>query len=85
MITTVRQYWSLGVAVSLCTYAILTSLWLSVSVALGDYCDVADVVLDMRDYRCHDITEEARKVAEEIPSVVIQHEGKHWHSQVFLS
>lgn len=40
----------------------------------GDYCDVADVVLEMRDYSCYDITPDARKVAEEVPSMVTQHE-----------
>ncbi len=41
----------------------------------GDYCDVADNVLEMRDYQCYDITEAARHVAQEIPSVVADHEG----------
>ncbi|GJE89560.1 hypothetical protein PsYK624_056630 [Phanerochaete sordida] len=40
----------------------------------GDYCDVADLVLEMRDYLCYDITETARKIAAEIPSTVTQHE-----------
>ena len=35
------------------------------SITIGDYCDVADVVLEMRDYKCYDITEEARKVVED--------------------
>ncbi|EKM61524.1 uncharacterized protein PHACADRAFT_180634 [Phanerochaete carnosa HHB-10118-sp] len=41
----------------------------------GDYCDVADLVLEMRDYGCYDITEEARRIAEEVPSVVTQYEA----------
>ncbi|KZT00018.1 uncharacterized protein LAESUDRAFT_739770 [Laetiporus sulphureus 93-53] len=40
----------------------------------GDYCDVADLVLEMRDYCCYDITAVARQVAQEIPSVVSQYE-----------
>ncbi|PCH34497.1 hypothetical protein WOLCODRAFT_148538 [Wolfiporia cocos MD-104 SS10] len=36
----------------------------------GDYCDVADLVLEMRQYQCYDITEKAREIAQEIPSVV---------------
>ncbi|CAL1693821.1 unnamed protein product [Somion occarium] len=40
----------------------------------GDYCDVADLVLEMRNYECHDITDAARKVAQEIPSVVSWYE-----------
>ncbi|KAI0073033.1 hypothetical protein K474DRAFT_1775012 [Panus rudis PR-1116 ss-1] len=40
----------------------------------GDYCDVADLVLEMRNYQCYDITERARQVAQEIPSVVSSHE-----------
>ncbi|KAI0070298.1 hypothetical protein K474DRAFT_1632027 [Panus rudis PR-1116 ss-1] len=40
----------------------------------GDYCDVADLVLEMRNYQCYDITEKARQVAQEIPSVVSSHE-----------
>ena len=46
----------------------------------GDYCDVADLVLEMRDYQCYDVTEEARKIAEEIPSVVSSYEGKPLNS-----
>ncbi|KAI0964635.1 hypothetical protein AcW1_001409 [Taiwanofungus camphoratus] len=40
----------------------------------GDYCDVADLVLEMRRYQCYDITEAARIVAKEIPSVVSSHQ-----------
>jgi len=40
----------------------------------GDYCDVADLVLEMRHYQCHDITAAARLVAAEIPSAVSVHE-----------
>lgn len=43
--------------------------------APGDYCDVADLVLEMRDYRCYDITEAAKQIAQEIPSAVPEHEG----------
>ncbi|TFK84096.1 hypothetical protein K466DRAFT_554088 [Polyporus arcularius HHB13444] len=40
----------------------------------GDYCDVADLVLEMRNYTCSDITARAKRVAQEIPSAVIEHE-----------
>ncbi|KAA1471598.1 hypothetical protein DENSPDRAFT_859040 [Dentipellis sp. KUC8613] len=40
----------------------------------GDYCDVADNVLEMRNYQCYDITQAARQVAKEIPSVVADYE-----------
>ncbi|EIM83239.1 uncharacterized protein STEHIDRAFT_141068 [Stereum hirsutum FP-91666 SS1] len=40
----------------------------------GDYCDVADLVLEMRNYECHDITDAARSISQEIPSVVSEHE-----------
>lgn len=42
---------------------------------IGDYCDVADLVLEMRNYECHDITEKARQVSLEFPSAVRLHEG----------
>lgn len=45
-------------------------------VFVGDYCDVADLVLEMRNYECHDITDAARSISQEIPSVVSEHEGK---------
>ena len=46
------------------------------SLGAGDYCDVADVVLEMRDYHCHnDITCAAKGVAEEMPSGVGEHQG----------
>ncbi|KAI0776349.1 hypothetical protein BD413DRAFT_611016 [Trametes elegans] len=41
----------------------------------GDYFDVADLVLEMRDYRCFDITSAAKQIAQEIPSAVPEHEG----------
>lgn len=41
----------------------------------GDYCDVANLVLEMRDYRCYDITAAAKQIAQEIPSAVPEHEG----------
>lgn len=41
----------------------------------GDYCDVADLVLEMRNYECHDITDKARQVSSEFPSAVRLHEG----------
>ncbi len=34
----------------------------------GDYLDEADLVLGMRDFRCHDVTERARKVAAALPT-----------------
>ncbi|KAL1745891.1 hypothetical protein HDZ31DRAFT_81663 [Schizophyllum fasciatum] len=40
----------------------------------GDYCDVADTVLEMREYACYDITARAKEVASELPSVVGQAE-----------
>ncbi|KAI0688579.1 hypothetical protein C8T65DRAFT_674282 [Cerioporus squamosus] len=40
----------------------------------GDYCDVADLVLEMRNYKCYDITALAKQVAQEIPSAVSEHE-----------
>ncbi|THH15108.1 hypothetical protein EW146_g5315 [Bondarzewia mesenterica] len=40
----------------------------------GDYCDVADLVLEMRNYQCYDITDAARQIAQAIPSVVADHE-----------
>ncbi|KAJ3523879.1 hypothetical protein NM688_g8652 [Phlebia brevispora] len=42
----------------------------------GDYCDVADLVLEMRDYKCYNVTEEARRISKDFPSVVNVHEGK---------
>ncbi|KAI0801553.1 hypothetical protein C8Q74DRAFT_1192313 [Fomes fomentarius] len=42
----------------------------------GDYCDVADLVLEMREYRCYDITAAAKQVAQEIPSAVMDHAGE---------
>ncbi len=45
-------------------------------VASGDYCDVADLVLEMREYRCYDITAAAKQVAQEIPSAVLEHAGE---------
>ncbi|KAL1950859.1 hypothetical protein VTO73DRAFT_8 [Trametes versicolor] len=44
----------------------------------GDYCDVADLVLEMRDYRCFDITAAAKQIAREIPSAVSEHEARHF-------
>ncbi|EIW63704.1 uncharacterized protein TRAVEDRAFT_54903 [Trametes versicolor FP-101664 SS1] len=44
----------------------------------GDYCDVADLVLEMRDYRCYDITAAAKQIAQEIPSAVPEHEATHF-------
>lgn len=44
--------------------------------APGDYCDVADLVLEMRNYQCYDITASAREVARDIPSAVPDHEGQ---------
>ncbi|OSD01103.1 hypothetical protein PYCCODRAFT_1392235 [Trametes coccinea BRFM310] len=46
----------------------------------GDYCDVADLVLEMRDYRCFDITGAAKQVAQEIPSAVPDHEASRFGS-----
>ncbi|RPD54458.1 hypothetical protein L226DRAFT_515835 [Lentinus tigrinus ALCF2SS1-7] len=40
----------------------------------GDYCDVADLVLEMRNYKCYDISALAKQVAQEIPSAVPEHE-----------
>ncbi|MGH0037245.1 MAG: ABC-ATPase domain-containing protein [Myxococcota bacterium] len=34
----------------------------------GDYFEVADRVIAMRDYRAHDVTDEARRIAGELPS-----------------
>ncbi|KZT22694.1 hypothetical protein NEOLEDRAFT_1119310 [Neolentinus lepideus HHB14362 ss-1] len=42
----------------------------------GDYCDVADLVLEMRDYSCYNITENARRIAVEIPSGVPEFEAR---------
>ncbi|KAI0328425.1 hypothetical protein GY45DRAFT_1326276 [Cubamyces sp. BRFM 1775] len=41
----------------------------------GDYCDVADLVLEMRNYQCFDITAAAKQIAQEIPSAVPEHEA----------
>ncbi|KAI0352187.1 hypothetical protein OH77DRAFT_1428719 [Trametes cingulata] len=41
----------------------------------GDYCDVADLVLEMRNYQCFDITTAAKAVAQKIPSAVPEHES----------
>ncbi|KAI0652779.1 hypothetical protein C8Q79DRAFT_899343 [Trametes meyenii] len=41
----------------------------------GDYCDVADLVLEMRNYHCFDITEAAKQIAQEIPSAVPEHQA----------
>ncbi|KAI9070248.1 hypothetical protein FKP32DRAFT_1639999 [Trametes sanguinea] len=46
--------------------------------ALGDYCDVADLVIEMRNYSCFDVTRAARQVALEIPSAVPEHEAAHF-------
>ena len=53
------------------TYGSATAAY---SNAIGDYCDVADLVLEMREYHCHDITTRAKQVAQEIPSAVPEHE-----------
>ncbi|KAI0714500.1 hypothetical protein C8Q76DRAFT_767842 [Earliella scabrosa] len=39
-----------------------------------DYCDVADLVLEMRNYKCYNITSAAKRVAEEMPSGVGEHQ-----------
>ncbi|KAI0363307.1 hypothetical protein BV20DRAFT_152621 [Pilatotrama ljubarskyi] len=41
----------------------------------GDYCDVADLVLEMRNYQCYDITNAAKAIAQEIPSAVPERES----------
>lgn len=57
------------------SYSLFTTSEPRTIYALGDYCDVADLVLEMRDYRCYDITAAAKQVAQEIPSAVPEHEG----------
>ncbi|TFK56335.1 hypothetical protein OE88DRAFT_1740725, partial [Heliocybe sulcata] len=42
----------------------------------GDYCDVANLVLEMRDYSCYNVTEKAKRIADEIPSGVSEFEAK---------
>ncbi|KAI0674028.1 hypothetical protein C8Q78DRAFT_1076971 [Trametes maxima] len=44
----------------------------------GDYCDVADLVLEMRNYQCFDITTVAKQIAQEIPSAVPEHQAPHF-------
>ncbi|CDO68483.1 hypothetical protein BN946_scf184499.g8 [Trametes cinnabarina] len=46
----------------------------------GDYCDVADLVLEMRNYQCFDVTKAAKQIAQEIPSAVPEHEASHFGS-----
>ncbi|EPQ59969.1 hypothetical protein GLOTRDRAFT_112790 [Gloeophyllum trabeum ATCC 11539] len=42
----------------------------------GDYCDVADLVLEMREYRCHNVTDKAMRIAAELPSAVAESESE---------
>ncbi|KAH9884670.1 hypothetical protein C8Q73DRAFT_719279 [Cubamyces lactineus] len=44
----------------------------------GDYCDVADLVLEMRNYQCFDVTAAAKQIAQDIPSAVPEHEATHF-------
>jgi predicted ABC-class ATPase len=43
--------------------------------ASGDFFDVADLVIMMDGYRCEDVTEEAKRIAENFPSLC---SGKHF-------
>ncbi|KAI8980636.1 hypothetical protein BD414DRAFT_492826 [Trametes punicea] len=44
----------------------------------GDYCDVANLVLEMWNYQCYDVTGAAKRIAQEIPSAVPEHEAFHF-------
>ena len=47
------------------------------SAILGLYCHVADLVLEMRDYHCYNITGRAREIARQSPSGAFRDEGKY--------